>query len=49
MTVSDAVVFFTAPDAPHRHKSYPVVDEGTLIGMAARAARCAGRMSGLAG
>ena len=38
MPVKDAVAFFTAPDAPVRHKSYPVVDEaGRLHGMVARA------------
>jgi CBS domain-containing protein len=38
MTVDDVVSFFTAPDAPERHKSYPVVDEaGHLQGIVARA------------
>jgi H+/Cl- antiporter ClcA/CBS domain-containing protein len=38
MTVEDAVVFFTAADAPVRHKSYPVVDSaGRLLGIVARA------------
>jgi chloride channel protein, CIC family len=38
MPVAEAVAFFTAPEAPHRHKSYPVVDaDGRVIGMAARA------------
>jgi H+/Cl- antiporter ClcA len=38
MPVRDVVAFFTAPGAPHRHKSYPVVDtEGHAIGMVARA------------
>ncbi|HEX4111496.1 MAG TPA: chloride channel protein [Stellaceae bacterium] len=38
MPVADAVAFFTAPDTPHRHKSYPVIDAGgQLVGMAARA------------
>jgi CBS domain-containing protein len=38
MPVKDAVSFFTAPDAPARHKSYPVVDgAGHLKGMVARA------------
>jgi CBS domain-containing protein len=38
MPVSDIVAFFTAPDAPARHKSYPVVDEtGRVVGMVARA------------
>ena len=38
MTVNEAVTFFTANDAPKRHKSYPVVDaEGRLVAMVARA------------
>jgi H+/Cl- antiporter ClcA/CBS domain-containing protein len=38
MSVSEVVAFFTAPDAPRRHKSYPVVDAGNrLVGMVARA------------
>jgi chloride channel protein, CIC family len=38
MQVQDAVLFFTAPEAPRRHKSYPVVDEtGRLLGIVARA------------
>jgi H+/Cl- antiporter ClcA len=38
MPVEEAVSFFTAPDAPTRHKSYPVVDEaGHLHGIVARA------------
>ena len=38
MTLSDAVVFFTAEGAPKRHKSYPVLDaDGRLIAMVARA------------
>jgi CIC family chloride channel protein len=38
MPIADVIAFFTAPDAPHRHKSYPVVDsDGHLIGMVARA------------
>lgn len=38
MSVKDAVDFFTASDAPDRHKSYPVVDDaGRLHGMVARA------------
>jgi H+/Cl- antiporter ClcA/CBS domain-containing protein len=37
MAVEQAVAFFTAPDAPRRHKSYPVVDgSGRLLGMVAR-------------
>ncbi len=37
-TLEDAVAFFTAADAPRRHKSYPVVDgDGRLVGMVARA------------
>jgi CBS domain-containing protein len=36
-TIGDAVAFFTAPDAPPRHKSYPVVDgDGRVLGMIAR-------------
>ncbi len=38
MPVEGAVTFFTGPDAPLRHKSYPVVDEtGGLVGIVARA------------
>ena len=38
MPVAEAVTFFTGPDAPVRHKSYPVVDEaGQLLGIVARA------------
>jgi CBS domain-containing protein len=43
MKIGEAVAFFTAsqsPDgpAPHRHKSYPVVDaQGALVAMVARA------------
>ncbi|HEY4142086.1 MAG TPA: chloride channel protein [Pseudolabrys sp.] len=38
MSVKETVEFFTAPDVPKRHKSYPVVDtDGRLLGMAARA------------
>lgn len=37
-TVADTLAFFTAPDTPKRHKSYPVTDEeGRVIGMVARA------------
>ena len=37
MTVAEAVQFFTAPDAPRRHKSYPVVDpSGSVLGMVSR-------------
>jgi CIC family chloride channel protein len=32
------LTFFTAPDVPPRHKSYPVVDaDGRLLGMVSRA------------
>ena len=38
MTVGDAVAFFTAPDAPARHKSYPVTDgQNRLVAMVSRA------------
>jgi CBS domain-containing protein len=38
MAVEAAIAFFTAPEAPRRHKSYPVVDAaGRLVGMVARA------------
>jgi H+/Cl- antiporter ClcA/CBS domain-containing protein len=38
MKVSEVISFFTAPDAPLRHKSYPVVDAADgLIGMVTRA------------
>ncbi|HEY4211468.1 MAG TPA: chloride channel protein [Steroidobacteraceae bacterium] len=37
-TVGDTVAFFTAPDIPPRHKSYPVVDgDGRLVGVISRA------------
>src|SRR2546423_9964412 len=33
-TIADTLAFFTAPDAPRRHKSYPVVDaDGKVRGM----------------
>jgi chloride channel protein, CIC family len=36
--IADVVAFFTAADAPRRHKSYPVIDaEAHVIGMVARA------------
>ncbi|HUZ75174.1 MAG TPA: chloride channel protein [Stellaceae bacterium] len=36
--IGDVVAFFIAPDAPRRHKSYPVVDrDGRVAGMVARA------------
>jgi CIC family chloride channel protein len=38
MQVREAVAFFTAPDAPPRHKSYPAVDAaGELVAMVSRA------------
>jgi H+/Cl- antiporter ClcA len=37
-TVAQTLTFFTAPDAPRRHKSYPIVDaDGRVIGMVSRA------------
>jgi H+/Cl- antiporter ClcA len=37
-TVAQTLTFFTAPDAPRRHKSYPVVDAaGKVLGMVSRA------------
>lgn len=37
MPIQEVVCFFTAAQAPMRHKSYPVVDEGgRLLGMVAR-------------
>jgi CIC family chloride channel protein len=37
-SVADTLTFFTAPGAPRRHKSYPVVDaNGTVRGMVSRA------------
>jgi chloride channel protein, CIC family len=37
-TVAETLAFFTAPNSPKRHKSYPVTDvEGRVIGMVARA------------
>ncbi|MGH8211133.1 MAG: chloride channel protein, partial [Steroidobacteraceae bacterium] len=36
-TVGETLAFFTAPDAPRRHKSYPVTDaDGKVIGMVSR-------------
>ncbi|MGH8304420.1 MAG: chloride channel protein, partial [Steroidobacteraceae bacterium] len=36
-TVRDVVTYFTAPNAPRRHKSYPVTDpHGRVIGMVSR-------------
>jgi H+/Cl- antiporter ClcA/CBS domain-containing protein len=38
MPIGEVLEFFTAPAAPTRHKSYPVIDaEGRVVGMAARA------------
>lgn len=38
MAIKDVIAFFTGPEAPHRHKSYPVIgDDGSLIGIVARA------------
>jgi len=38
MKIGEAVTFFTAPEVPRRHKSYPVVDaENRLIAMVSRA------------
>ena len=38
MSVGETIDFFTAPDAPPRHKSYPVTDElGRLVGVVSRA------------
>jgi CBS domain-containing protein len=37
MKIGEAMTFFTAPDSPRRHKSYPVVDpENRLIAMVSR-------------
>jgi len=37
-TVAEVLTFFTAPDAPRRHKSYPVTDtHGKVVGMVSRA------------
>jgi CBS domain-containing protein len=37
-TVAETLAFFSAPDSPKRHKSYPVTDaDGRVIGMVARA------------
>ncbi len=45
--VDDIVAFFTAPDAPDRHKSYPVVDgQGQVVAMVARADALRWTMSG---
>jgi H+/Cl- antiporter ClcA len=36
-TMRETLAFFMAPDAPRRHKSYPVIDaDGRLIGMVSR-------------
>jgi chloride channel protein, CIC family len=36
-TVAETLAFFTAPDAPKRHKSYPVTEaQGKVIGMMSR-------------
>jgi CIC family chloride channel protein len=38
MPIADVITFFTATDAPRRHKSYPVIDaEAHVVGMVARA------------
>lgn len=38
MPIEDVIAFFTAPDAPKRHKSYPVIDRAAgLVGIVARA------------
>jgi H+/Cl- antiporter ClcA len=38
MKIGEAMAFFTAPESPRRHKSYPVVDEqGRLVAMVSRA------------
>jgi CIC family chloride channel protein len=37
-TVGETLTFFTAPDAPRRHKSYPVIEaDGCVLGMVSRA------------
>jgi CIC family chloride channel protein len=37
-TVGETLTFFTAPEAPRRHKSYPVIDsDGRVLGMVSRA------------
>ena len=37
-SIGEAIAFFTASDAPRRHKSYPVVEaDGRVVGMVARA------------
>jgi CBS domain-containing protein len=47
MQVADVVAFFTADDAPARHKSYPVVDvDGKLLAMVSRADALARTRSG---
>jgi CIC family chloride channel protein len=38
LKIGEAMAFFTAPESPRRHKSYPVVDEqGHLVAMVSRA------------
>ncbi len=38
LTVGEIVDFFTAPDAPRRHKSYPLTDQhGSVVGLVSRA------------
>ena len=37
-TVGETLTFFTAPDAPRRHKSYPIIEaDGCVLGMVSRA------------
>jgi CBS domain-containing protein len=37
MPIAEVIAFFSAPAAPRRHKSYPVIDEsGALAGMVSR-------------
>jgi chloride channel protein, CIC family len=47
MPVGEVVKFFTTPDAPRRHKSYPVVDApGRVVGLVSRTDALAWMMDG---
>ena len=47
MPVGEVVKFFTTPDAPRRHKSYPVVDvSGRVVGLVSRTDALAWMMDG---
>jgi chloride channel protein, CIC family len=47
MPVAEVVKFFTTPDSPRRHKSYPVVDaSGRVVGLVSRTDALAWMMDG---